>query len=63
MIRRESGRGSRGKRKEVAEKRKKRRKRRDFKNVLNEKLRTFQEKGLSLFLRFWPQLYCDFPPE
>ena len=26
-------------------------------------MRTFQGKGLSLFLRFWPQLYCDFPPE
>ena len=44
MKRRESGRGSRGKRKEVAGKRKKRRKKRDINNVLNEKLRTFQEK-------------------
>lgn len=58
---RESGRGSREKRKEVEGKRTK--KRRDIKYVLNEKFRTFQEKGLSLFLRFWPQLYCDFPPE
>lgn len=58
---RESGRGRGEKRKEVEGKRTK--KRRDIKNVLNEKLRTFQEKGLSLFLKFWPHLYCDFPPE